>query len=52
VVAVDLVAELLDPEIGRLLAQIEEERAASTIASKEEALDYARHNSGTVREDG
>jgi len=40
------------PEIGRLLAQIEEERAAGTIASKEEALDYARHNSGTVREDG
>jgi tRNA nucleotidyltransferase/poly(A) polymerase len=40
------------PEIGRLLAEIEEERAAGTIASKEEALDYARHNSGAVRNDG
>jgi len=40
------------PEIGRLLAQIEEERAAGTIASKEEALDYARRHSGAVREDG
>ena len=40
------------PEIGRLLAQIEEERAAGTIASKEEAIDYARHNSRAVREDG
>ena len=40
------------PEIGRLLAEIEEERAAGTIATKEEALDYARHHSGAVREDG
>jgi tRNA nucleotidyltransferase/poly(A) polymerase len=40
------------PEIGRLLAEIEEERAAGTIASKEEALDYARRHSGAVREDG
>jgi hypothetical protein len=40
------------PEIGRLLAEIEEERAAGTIATKEEALDYARRNSGAVREDG
>ena len=40
------------PEIGRLLAQIEEERAAGTIATKEEALDYARRNSGSVRKDG
>jgi tRNA nucleotidyltransferase/poly(A) polymerase len=40
------------PEIGRLLAQIEEERAAGTIATKEEALDYARRHSGAVREDG
>jgi hypothetical protein len=40
------------PEIGRLLAEIEEERAAGTIATKEEALDYARRNAGAVREDG
>ena len=40
------------PEIGRLLAEIEEERAAGTIATKEEALDYARRHSGAVREDG
>jgi tRNA nucleotidyltransferase/poly(A) polymerase len=40
------------PEIGRLLAEIEEERAAGTIATKEEALDYARRFSGAVREDG
>jgi hypothetical protein len=40
------------PEIGRLLAEIEEERAAGTIATREEALDYARRHSGAVREDG
>ena len=40
------------PEIGRLLAEIEEERAAGTIATKEEALDYARRHSGAVRENG
>ncbi len=40
------------PEIGRLLAEIEEERAAGTIATREEALDYARRNARTVREDG
>jgi len=40
------------PEIGRLLAEIEEERAAGTIATREEALDYARRNAGAVREDG
>ncbi len=40
------------PEIGRLLAEIEEERAAGTIATKEEALDYARRHTGAVREDG
>jgi tRNA nucleotidyltransferase/poly(A) polymerase len=39
------------PEIGRLLAEIEEERAAGTIATKEEALDYARRSAGAVRED-
>jgi tRNA nucleotidyltransferase/poly(A) polymerase len=40
------------PEIGRLLAEIEEERAAGTIATKEEALGYARRNAGAVRQDG
>jgi tRNA nucleotidyltransferase/poly(A) polymerase len=30
------------PEIGRLLAQIEEERAAGTISTREEALELAR----------
>ena len=40
------------PEIGRLLYEIEEERAAGTIATKEEALDYARRNAGAVRKDG
>jgi tRNA nucleotidyltransferase/poly(A) polymerase len=40
------------PEIGRLLGEIEEERAAGTIATKEEALEYARRHSGAVREDG
>ncbi len=40
------------PEIGRLLAEIEEERAAGTIATKEEALDYARRHARAVREDG
>jgi hypothetical protein len=40
------------PEIGRLLAEIEEERAAGTIGSKEEALHYARRHSAAVREDG
>jgi tRNA nucleotidyltransferase/poly(A) polymerase len=32
------------PEVGRLLAEIAEEQAAGTIATKEEALDYARRN--------
>jgi hypothetical protein len=40
------------PEIGRLLAEIEEERAAGTIATKEEALEYARRHAGTVPQDG
>jgi tRNA nucleotidyltransferase/poly(A) polymerase len=40
------------PEIGRLLAEIEEERAAGTIATKEEALEYARRHARAVREDG
>jgi Poly A polymerase head domain len=40
------------PEIGRLLAEIEEERAAGTIATREEALEYARRNAGAIRADG
>jgi tRNA nucleotidyltransferase/poly(A) polymerase len=40
------------PEIGRLLAEIEEERAAGTIETREEALDYARRHAAAVREDG
>ena len=40
------------PEIGRLLGEIEEERAAGTIATREEALDYARRHAGAVRQDG
>jgi len=34
------------PEIGRLLELIEEERAAGTISSREEALDLIRRESG------
>jgi tRNA nucleotidyltransferase/poly(A) polymerase len=40
------------PEVGRLLEEIEEERAAGTIATKEEALEYARRHAGSVRRDG
>lgn len=40
------------PEIGRLLAEIDEERAAGTIATKEDALEYARRRAGAVRENG
>ena len=40
------------PEIGRLLAEIEEERAAGTIATKEDALGYAPRHTGAVRQDG
>jgi tRNA nucleotidyltransferase/poly(A) polymerase len=39
------------PEVGRLLAEIAEEQAAGTIATKEEALEYARRSARTVRED-
>jgi Poly A polymerase head domain len=39
------------PAIGRLLAEIEEERAAGTIVTKEEALEHARRNAGAVRQD-
>ena len=40
------------PEVGRLLEEIAEERAAGTISTKEEALEYARRNAGSVRSDG
>jgi hypothetical protein len=40
------------PEVGRLLEEIAEEQAAGTIATKEEALEYARRNARAVREDG
>jgi tRNA nucleotidyltransferase/poly(A) polymerase len=40
------------PEVGLLLAEIDEERAAGTIATREEALDYARRRAGAVRQDG
>jgi hypothetical protein len=33
------------PEIGRLLDRVEEERAAGTISTREEALDLARRES-------
>jgi tRNA nucleotidyltransferase/poly(A) polymerase len=39
------------PEVGRLLAEIAEEQAAGTIATKEEALEYARRHARAVRED-
>jgi hypothetical protein len=40
------------PEIGRLLDAIDEERAAGTITTREEALEFARRNAGTIRSDG
>jgi tRNA nucleotidyltransferase/poly(A) polymerase len=40
------------PQRGRILAEIAEERAAGTIATREEALELARRRSGPVREDG
>jgi tRNA nucleotidyltransferase/poly(A) polymerase len=39
------------PEVGRLLEEIAEERAAGTITTKEEALEYARRNAGALRSD-
>jgi Poly A polymerase head domain len=39
------------PEVGRLLDEIAEERAAGTITTREEALEYARRRSGAVRQD-
>ena len=40
------------PEVGRLLDEIAEERAAGTITTKEEALEYARRNASSLRGDG
>jgi hypothetical protein len=40
------------PEVGRLLEEIAEERAAGTMTTKEEALEYVRRNAGSVRSDG
>ena len=39
------------PEIGRLLDELAEERAAGTITTREEAIEYVRRNAPTVRED-
>jgi hypothetical protein len=36
------------PEIGRILALIEEERAAGTISTREEALALAREHTSTA----
>jgi tRNA nucleotidyltransferase/poly(A) polymerase len=40
------------PEIGRMLDVIDEERAAGTIATKEEALELVRRHAGAIRKDG
>ncbi|MGZ4352321.1 MAG: hypothetical protein ACXVZ4_02130 [Gaiellaceae bacterium] len=40
------------PEIGRMLEEIAEERAAGTISTREEALDLVRRRSETLRRDG
>jgi tRNA nucleotidyltransferase/poly(A) polymerase len=40
------------PEVGRMLALIDEERAAGTISTREEALDLARRHAGSLRADG
>jgi hypothetical protein len=40
------------PEVGRLLDEIAEERAAGTITTKEEALEYARRNTGSICSNG
>jgi tRNA nucleotidyltransferase/poly(A) polymerase len=39
------------PEIGRLLALVEEERAAGTISTQEEALELVRHEVGKAAGD-
>jgi hypothetical protein len=40
------------PEVGRLLDEIAEERAAGKITTKEEALEYVRRNASSLRSDG
>jgi Poly A polymerase head domain/Probable RNA and SrmB- binding site of polymerase A len=40
------------PAIGALLDEIDEERAAGTICTREEALEYARRRTGSLRRDG
>src|SRR5207248_5014814 len=39
------------PDVGRLLSEIEEERAVGTIATREEALELARRRAREIRED-
>ena len=36
------------PEIGRLLAAVEEERAAGIISTRDEALDFVRRTVGRM----
>lgn len=40
------------PEIGRMLEEIAEERAAGTISTREEALDLVRRRTEALRRDG
>jgi Poly A polymerase head domain/Probable RNA and SrmB- binding site of polymerase A len=40
------------PDVGRLLAEIEEERAVGTITTREEALELARRRTREIRQDG
>jgi hypothetical protein len=40
------------PAVGRVLAEIEEERAVGTITTREEALELARRRAREIREDG
>ena len=40
------------PEVGRVLEQIDEERAAGTITTREQALEFARRYAGSVRRNG
>jgi hypothetical protein len=40
------------PEVGRMLALIDEERAAGTISTREEALELARRHAGSLRPNG
>ncbi len=40
------------PDVGLLLAEIEEERAVGTIRTREEALELVRRRTGEIRADG